>query len=504
MRRARIRELRVMGYYVGLIVVMLSALMVIPAITSSIQREWPVAVDFFLSAGLGATVGLGLMFLAPEGARDLTWTQGMVTTASAWLLGMMVCAVPYYLSGHWLSFLDACFDVMSGFTTTGLALVQDLDHIADGLNMWRFLLTWLGGQGMVVLAITFFVRGLPGAFKMYVGEGKDERVMPNVIHTARAIWFVSVVYLILGTVILTSTSISIGQAPGRAFLHGLWMVMSGWSTGGFAPMSQGVVYYHSLLFEIVTVVFFTIGSFNFSLHWALWNGNKKEVFRNLEVLAFMLTSTVLVAISSWDLARAGVYPTVVTLFRRGFYNLISAHTTTGFGTIYARQFALEWGPLALVAITIAMLIGASASSTAGGFKGVRVGLVFKSIVQDVKRLLAPEQARLAERFHMGRETTLDDRIARSAMSIILLYIAMWLVLILLHGGYAARFGWDLPSIIFESASLTGNVGLSAGITSAALPSVLKVAYLVAMWLGRLEFLSVFVLAGYLLKGWRKA
>ena len=127
----------------------------------------------------------------------------MTLTAISWLAGMVFCAVPYYLSGQYLSFLDACFDVMSGFTTTGLTLIQDMDHTANGINMWRHLLTFVGGQGMIVLAITFLVKGTNGAYKMYVGEGKDERLMPNVVSTARYIWGISLVYLLLGTAVLT-------------------------------------------------------------------------------------------------------------------------------------------------------------------------------------------------------------------------------------------------------------------------------------------------------------
>ncbi len=492
-----------MAYYIGLVVLVLSGLMLIPLATSLMQREWAVAIDFAISSAFAATVGMGLLLCSPRGSKDLGWTQGMVAAAGAWLVGTLLCAIPYYLSGYWISYLDACFDVMSGFTTTGLALMQDLDHSPDGINMWRHLLTWLGGQGMVVLALSFLVRGLPGAFKLYVGEAKDERLMPNVIHTARAIWYISAVYLVLGTLIHWAAAVAIGISPGRGFLHGLWMFMAGWSTGGFAPYSQNVQYYHSLLFEIVTVVFYVIGSFNFNLHWAVWMGNRKELVRNLEVVTFMVTSTLLVALGSWDLANRGIYPTAVSLFRRGFYNLISAHTTTGFANIYSRQFALEWGPLALTAITIAMLFGGAASSTAGGFKSVRIGLAVKAIYQDIRRLLAPESAVVVERVHMTREAVLDDRLARTALSIIALYLAMWGSLVALSGLFAGRFHWDLPSLMFEAASITGNVGLSSGVTSAAMPWVVKLAYIIGMWLGRLEFLSVFVLIGYLTRGWRR-
>ena len=190
-------------YYIGLVIVGLGSLMFIPLIVALLYAEWEVAIDFALSASVTLFLG-GILMLWYRAYRKqrLGWGEGMTVTASAWLVGMFVCAIPYQLSGNYLSFLDCCFDVMSGFTTTGLTLVQDMDHLSNGVNMWRHLLTFVGGQGMVVLVLTVLTRGVNGGYKMYVGEGKDERLQPNVVHTARAIWLISLVYLGLGTLCL--------------------------------------------------------------------------------------------------------------------------------------------------------------------------------------------------------------------------------------------------------------------------------------------------------------
>lgn len=489
------RGLRPVGYYTGKIMLLLAALMSIPLITSLIAGEYATVMDFLTGIGITAAVAFGLMLLCKGGDRDITWTQGMFVVALAWMGSMMLAAVPYYVSGYWNSYLDCMFDVMSGLTTTGLTLVQNLDHLPDGLNMWRHVLTWLGGQGIVVLALTFAIRSFPGAYKMYVGEGKDERLLPNVVSTAKAIWYVSVVYLVVGTIALGINGILIGLSPVRSFLHGLWIFMAAWSTGGFAPQWQNVLYYHSISYEIVTLIFFIIGSFNFSLHWAVWTGNRKELWKNLETVTFAITSTVLAGLAIFELSRMGVYSSAAALFRRGYYGILSAHTTTGFGSIYARQFALEWGPLALIAITVAMLFGGSASSTAGGFKAVRIGIAFKAVVQDVRRLLAPERAVVVEKAHMGHDFALEDRYVRTALTIIFLYVISWF----LASMVGAMYGYDLPSAMFEAASAVGNVGLSAGVTSASMPALLKVTYIVAMWVGRLEFMAVFVLIGKIIR-----
>lgn len=495
----KLRQLAPIGYYTGKIVVLLAGTMIVPLAASVIAREPASVLDFLTGMGLSAAAGVALLLVCDGRGRDLTWSQGMVVVASSWLIGMALAAVPFYLSGHWGSFLDAMFDVMSGFTTTGLALVRDLDHLPIGMNIWRHLLQWLGGQGIVVLALTFLVRGLPGAFRMYVGEAKDERLLPNVVSTARVIWCISVLYLLVGTIILWVAGIAAGLSPTRGLLHGFQIFMAAWSTGGFSPQSQNIAYYHSLPLEIATVVFFVIGSLNFNLHWAVLSGNRRELVRNIESVSFATTSTAFAALAMWELARLGTYTDAVSLFRRGYYTMISAHTTTGFATLYARQFVLEWGPLALIAITAAMLLGGSASSTAGGFKAVRVGIAAKAVFQEVRRLLAPERAVTVVKIHLGRDVVLEDRYIRAALTIVVLYFSSWMAL----SCATAAYGWDIASSMFEAASVIGNVGLSSGVTSPLMPAPLKVLYIVGMWVGRLEFMAVLVFAGYMIKGTRR-
>lgn len=490
------RSLVAIGYYTGQMVMLLAGTMSLPLLTALVSREPVVALDFLTGMGVSFSVGAALVLVCKRGRKaDLTWSQGMVVVALSWVASTALGALPYYLSGYWGSYLDAMFDVMSGLTTTGLTLVRDLDHVPDGINMWRHFLSWLGGQGIVVLALSFLIRSIPGAFKMYVGEGKDERLLPNVISTAKAIWYVSLVYLAVGAAVLWAVGVRIGLPTDRAFLHGLWVFMAAWSTGGFAPQSQNIIYYHSLAYEVVTMVFFIIGSFNFNLHWAIWSGNRREIYRNIETVTFAVTSTVLATLVLWELSRLGVYGDAVSLFRRGYYSLISAHTTTGFMTTYARQFALEWGPLSLLAITIAMLFGGSASSTAGGFKAVRIGIAFKAVVFEVRRLLYPERAVVVEKIHLWRDVVLGDKQVKSALTIIVLYVFAWFAVF----AATAAYGYDLPSAMFEAASVVGNVGLSAGVTSATMPAFLKSVYIMGMWVGRLEFMAVFVFAGYILR-----
>ena len=490
--KPRVDDLKLICSYTGRVIVGVGFLMLLPVVTALAAREWSSLVDFLVGLGVAFTVGCILAILGVTTAKP-TGIHGMVTAGVSWLAVMAVAGVPYALSGHYRSFLDCMFDVMSGFTTTGLTLIQDLDHVSVSLNMWRHLLTFVGGQGIIVLALTFLVKDAAGGYKLYVGEAKDERLFPSVFHTAKAIWKISLVYLGVGTVALWAAGIAIGLPPVSALLHGLWVYMAAWSTGGFAPMSQNILYYHSGLYEAITIVFFVIGSFNFALHHAVWTGNRREVYRNIETVSFASTLTVLTVIACWGLMKLRVYPGAVALFRKGFYQLISGHTTTGFMTVYARQLVLRWGDVALLAMIVAMLFGGSACSTAGGFKGLRIGILAKAVVQETRRLLKPSSAIFVQRFHYLKDLTLGEQQVRSAALIVIMYIATFAFSTLV----ACLSGYPVLDAAFESASATGNVGLSVGVTSATMPGMLKVTYILSMWAGRLEFMAVLATFGFI-------
>lgn len=489
--RPRKEDHLVIGRYTGKVVIGVGLLMVIPLVTSVLFREWDTVIDFVISISACLIFGFGTQIVCRT-ERDLNWSHGLVVASGSWGVATVLGALPHFLSGHEGSYLDAMFDVMSGYTTTGLYLLQDLDHISMGLNMWRHLLTYAGGQGIVVIALTFLFKGTAGAYKVYVGEGKDERLLPNVVQTAQAIWLVSLTWLVVGTAALFITGMALGQDPVRAFFHGLWVFMGAWSTGGFAPQSYNTFWFHSLTYEVVAIIIMIAGSFNFALHWALWTGKRREVIKNVETVSFAITLSLTTLIATFWLAKSGVYPDAMSLFRKVFYQLASGHTTTGFSTIYARAFVTQWGPVGLIAVTIAMAIGASACSTGGGIKGIRMGVMFKAFIQDIRKSISPESAVVRAKYHHIREVVLDDGLVRTAMTITIAYIALYG----LTAVVGALYGYDFLQAAFEGVSAASNTGLSCGVTSPTMPALMKVLYIMAMWLGRLEFMSVFALIGY--------
>jgi len=186
------------------------------------------------------------------------------------------------------------------------------------------------------------------------------------------------------------------------------------------------------------------------------------------------------------------YPAAPALFRTGFYQLISAHSGTGFQTIYPAQFMGEWNHLALAAVISAMALGGAVCSTTGAIKMLRVGIIFKVFVQDIKRIILPEKAIVVQKFHHIKTVFLDDKQARSALVITMAYLILY-GLGTLVGTF---FGYPFLSSLFESTSAAANVGLSCGITDVAMPAALKGVYIFQMWAGRLEFMSVFTLLGF--------
>ncbi|MEW6100950.1 MAG: TrkH family potassium uptake protein [Candidatus Omnitrophota bacterium] len=490
--KPRLQDIKIIGYYLGKIILGLAFTMLIPAAIGLASNEINPSLDFIIGFELTLLTGLFLCKICFTG-KDLSWMHGMIVVSISWVAAMFFGAVPLHLSGQYKSFLDACFDAMSGFATTGLALVQDLDHLSYSHNLWRHLTMFIGGQGIVIIALSLFIKGSAGAFKMYVGEAREEKILPNVIHTSRFIWLISITYLIIFTIALGFCGIFIGLKPHNAFFHGACIFMAGFDTGGFAPQSQSILYYHSLIFEIITILIMVFGALNFNFHYQLWTGNRKELWKNIETRAFLLSILLTFFVVVMGLSKFNVYPQAIGLFRKGFFQLISGHSTTGYMTVYARQFIAEWGDFALIGLIIAMAAGACVCSTCGGIKMLRLAVIFRAMKEDLKKIILPEKTIVVEKFHHIKEVFLEDKVARAALLVTFCYLVLYGIGTL--GGVVV--GFPFLESLFESVSAASNVGFSCGVTSVSMPAALKAIYIFQMWAGRLEFMSVFALLGFL-------
>lgn len=496
--RPQFRDFKVIGFYLSKLVIGVALFMVLPMAVAFLAREPNPLYDFFISFLICLIIG-AILYIVCYTKEEARWSHGMVVVSLAWVLAAILGAIPLFLSGHFGSFLDAVFEAMSGFTTSGLTLAQDLGHMSYSHNFWRHLMMFLGGQGIVVIVLAYFVRGASGAFRLYVGEGRDERLLPDIRQTARFIWMVSGVYLVLGTLALGIILFFEGMPFLKGMFHGACIFMAGFDTGGFAPQQQNVMYYHSPAFEIGTLIVMLLGAINFKLHYVLWTGNRKEIWRNIETRTLFFAIMFAFVLVALGLSKMHVYPTALALFHKGFYHLLSAQTGTGFQVVYSDQFINEWNGLSLAGLILAMSLGGCICSTTGAIKMLRIGIIAKTFVSDVKRHVSPALAVLVEKMHHIKDSILTDAQMRSACLVTIAYIVVYIT----GAVIGMLYGYPFVESIFESTSATANVGLSCGITNPAMPDGLKIVYIIQMWAGRLEFMSVFVLIGFvvaLIKG----
>lgn len=492
MFKASRKDLEDIFHWVGVILIALGLCMAVPLAISLLAQEWSAALDLVISACVTCGVGNVLYFGLHSRGR-VTWNQGLVIVALSWFLAMVFSALPLYINGHYSSFLDACFEAISGLATTGLTLAHDLDHMAYGINFWRHFIMFLGGQGIVVLVITYFMAGTSTTTQMYTGEGR-ESIMPNVIESSRFIWKVSVVYLAAGTLGLGVCLLLQGMAPARSFFHSSCLFMAGFDTGGFAPQALNVGYYRSLPVELITMVFMLLGMVNFAVQYEVWRRRPGELVRNMETRTLALTLLITLGLVLAGLSIAGAFGSFGSDLRRGGYQLVSGHSGTGFMTVYGQQLGERWGDLALFGLIAAMGLGGCACSTSGAIKAFRVGVLSKEVKVKTKQALSPVSAVIVERIHHIRDFNMTDTMVSAAMLTTLLYLGLYIL-----GTVAGLFyGYGLTASAFESVSAAGNVGLTTGVTNYTMPAFLKAVYILEMWAGRLEVMAVVVMFTYFL------
>ena len=486
-------DLRLMGFYLGKVLLGLGVLQVVPLVVALALREWNSATSF----AIGASLAILLWALSDRHlrtSRSLDWSHAMVIVALAWLFGAVLVSVPMLLSGRFTDPLHAVFEAMSGLTTTGMSVIHDLDHTPVSEDLFRHLLQISGGLGIIIVVLSVFSAGGARITTLYVSEARDERVLPNVIRTARFIFQVAGTLFVIGTAALVVALIAAGFTPDRAVYHAVNLFFASFSTGGFSVMQASMIFYHSVAVELIVALIMLAGTLSFGLHLAMWRGDPRDVLRHLETRTLAVTTTGFFLLMVFGLLRGSTYDAVEPLLRKGLFTLLSAVSSTGHQVNVGDTYLTDWGVLAPAAIVGAMAIGGMASSTAGGIKAIRIGLTFTSLAHDVRRILLPESALVVSTYYAGKRQILRDQTARAATTVLLLYVASYL--------FAAVFAlfyeeYDVTETLFESVSVGANIGISIGVVGPGTPDGLLLVYVLQMWLGRLEFVAVIVLLGYL-------
>lgn len=489
------RPSRVVGHALSRAVVALGVATVPAAVVAAAAEEWNDVAALVTGGAVCILVGtVGRMALATR--ERLTWSPAFVTLAWVWLVGAGLGALPLYLSGHYDSYGDAAFDALSGLTTTGLTVVQDLDHLGLGMHAWRHTLHLVGGFTIIVAVHALLSRRAAETATLSVPEHGDDRVLPNVRRTARFAALVFGTWITLGTAGLWLSAVASGLPPARALAHAATLATSAVTTGGFALTSASVGFHHAPSVELLVGLLMLAGAVSLGLHEQLWRGPRQGAHRDLDAVTFATSVGVLTLLALAGLGASGALDGVGPLLRKGLFTVVSAHTTSGLSVASGRVIATDWGPLVPAALVAAMAVGGLASSSAGGVKGLRIGIIAKGVVAEVRRVLLPESALVVATYQQRHRRRLTDAHVRAAATILLLFLVG-----ALGGAMALQLvTTDVPltEALFAATAAVTNTGLSIGVVGpeAALPVQIILATL--MWLGRLEFLAAFALVGSLL------
>ena len=486
-QRLSFSDLRMIAHYLGVLIIVLAAVMAIPFFTAIVFREWSAAARYLFTIGVCLIAGSALRFMRIQPGR-LTRQQAFAVTGIAWFVLAVFAAIPLAGSGHYANLLDAFFEAVSGLTTTGATVVRDLDHMAYADNMWRFIMHLFGGLGLVVVGLSFGLFGKGGA-SLFKSEGRSEHVVPNVVQTTQFIAKISLVFIAISTVIVGFMCLSIGMSPARSFLQALWVSISAFMTAGFVPMSQNIMYYHSIAIEGVLVLVMLMGCINFTLHAEILHGRIRSFFDDLEVRSAALWLLVISIVLAATLTGTRTFSNLPIIERRGLFMVFAAFTTTGFQNITTMQIHDAFNSGAFLILAILMAVGACSGSTTGGVKIQRFGILVKSVVATLKEALAPDTARVATSYqHIGRHP-ITPQLVRETSAVLVLYGATYIV-----GAFAGiASGYDASQALFESVAMASNGGITSGIVVPGMSWPLEVFYIFEMWAGRLEFVTLLAL-----------
>ena len=480
-------DVRVIGHYLGMMILFSTVMYVPPLVLGVVFAEWEPAGRYLLAIGISLVVGSALRFLRIEPGR-LNRLQALVVTGLSWIVLALLASIPLYSSGHYAAYLDAVFDGVSGLTTTGAATIIDLDHLSYADNMFRFMMHLIGGLGLIVVALSLGLFGKGGTASLYDSEGRSEHVVPNIVQTTRFIARIALIFILLATAVLTVLCLFAGMEPVRAFLHSLWLAISGFTTAGFAPMSENVMYYHSFPIEFVLMVLMIAGAINFILYLQVWKGHIEDFFKDIEIRTMVIWLMCIVCVFAATLTMSTTFSDLPAMLRRGLFMVIAAFSTTGLQNITTNELTTVFTSGAFLVLAFIMAVGGGAGSTAGGIKFSRVGVIFLSIISTVKETLAPDSARVVVTYnHVGRRTLSPDAV-KDAMTVFLLFVITYSI-----GALAGvAYGYEATEAIFQSVAMASNGGLST-IVSAGMPVPLEIFYIFEMWAGRLEFATFLAL-----------
>ena len=471
-------DFRPILFITGVLMLPLAVAMCLPAIAdvAADNPDWQV----FLTAAVFTLFVGGTLALSSRGnIRTITPRQGFVLTTTLWLVIPAFAALPFAFADMDLSYTDAFFESMSGLTTTGSTVIRSLDVAPPGVLIWRALLQWLGGIGVIAMAIAILPLLRIGGMQLFRMESSDrsEKAMPR---TTQLVAYIAFIYL-AASVVCAIAYWAAGMRGFDAIAHAMTTI----ATGGFSTYDASIAHFESPVIECIGVVFMLVGSLPFVLYLRALRGNARPLIRDDQVRLFLLI--VIIAIFAVAYYRYEAGAEIGTALREAAFNVVSIITGTG----YATADYSAWGSFGLTMFFFLMFVGGCAGSTTCGIKIFRFQVLYATAVTQVRRLLEPHGVYLA---YYNRKP-IPEEVSASVMAFFFLYVLSYAAIAIALG----LIGVDFLTAASGAATAISNVGPGLGPTIgpsgtfATLSDGAKWILSAGMLLGRLELFTVVVL-----------
>lgn len=408
----------------------------------------------------------------------LSTKKTYVIVALIWVVAGVAGALPFFFSGALPSFVDALFESVSGFSTTGATVITDIEALSAPLLMWRSLTHWLGGMGIVALTVALLPLLGVGGFSLVKAETtgpEKSKMTAKMTTTAKALWAIYAGLTLAQALLLKIFGMSTFDAISHAF--------STLGTGGFSTRNASILAYNSPAIDIICTVFMALSGVNFSLYYWIFTRRFSEVRQNTELKAY--SAIIVLAIVAVTVATTKFYGSIARALRFSSFQVVSVITTTGFGTADYTQ----WPAAAQFVIFLLFFVGGCSGSTGGGIKVVRLVVLFKCLSAQVKKLLHP---------HGVYDLRLNGHSADpEIVTVVISFMTLYFLLVAVTAAVGCICGMDILTSITGALSMVGNVGpafnaLSPANTCAALPSAVKLFYCFSMVAGRLELYTILI------------
>lgn len=462
------------------ILLLLETVMLLACSGVSYYYQDTALTDFWKSAGITAGIGVLMAILGKGGERQLTRRDGYVLVSFAWVAFSLFGMLPFYISGYIPDVTNAFFETMSGFTSTGATILDNIESLPHGLLFWRSMTQWIGGLGIIMFTIAvlpiFGVSGLQ-VFAAEASGPTHDKVHPRIGITAKWIWTIYA-----GITLMLVLLLMLG---GMGWFDSVCHAFSTTGTGGFSTKQASVAHYQSPYIEYVISIFMFVSGINFTLLLYFMNRKFKKFFDNAELKWYfrsVVFFTILIAVILYYTSSMGMEES----FRKSLFQVISLHTSTGFAT----DDYMQWTPVVWGLLTIIMIMGACAGSTTGGLKCIRMVILSKVSRNEFKHILHPN-AVLPVRVN---KQVISPSIVSTVLAFCFLYLIIIIVSVLLMMGMGIGLEESIGCVI----SSIGNMGPGLGDTGPAfswnaLPIAAKWLLAFLMLLGRLELFTVLLL-----------